>query len=236
MRYLTLLTLVASFTFSSPALGQDLSGASVLATGYVDDFAPPYSPSPPFSYLSGGELYMLNSSPQVSWFNTAVPQGPGANGALGYNIYENTNGVLELNVTQPDTQNNYDPQTECQFDFLGGPFVFSCFAGVSFGWATAGDFQVFDPFGLPNRRKWVTYDDGAGDLTFDLQDDSQADGYTWMSVSTNDLNRPDHVSVNVPLVASVAYTPACDADWSGNPPATIQEALDRIAAKIGPIP
>ncbi len=31
------------------------------------------------------------------------------------------------------------------------------------------------------------------------------------------------------------YTPADAADWTGTPPATIAEALDRIAAALGPI-
>lgn len=34
----------------------------------------------------------------------------------------------------------------------------------------------------------------------------------------------------------VEYTPAVPGDWSGSPPTTIKEALDRIAAAIGPIP
>ena len=35
---------------------------------------------------------------------------------------------------------------------------------------------------------------------------------------------------------SVGYSPASSTNWSNNPPTTIQEALDRIAAAIGPIP
>lgn len=35
--------------------------------------------------------------------------------------------------------------------------------------------------------------------------------------------------------AATAYTPAVAADWSGDPPTTVQEALDRIAAALGPI-
>lgn len=35
---------------------------------------------------------------------------------------------------------------------------------------------------------------------------------------------------------SVGYTPAVPANWSGSPPTTVQQALDRIAAMIGPIP
>lgn len=34
---------------------------------------------------------------------------------------------------------------------------------------------------------------------------------------------------------STTYTPTSAANWNNNPPATIQEALDRIAAQIGPI-
>jgi hypothetical protein len=36
--------------------------------------------------------------------------------------------------------------------------------------------------------------------------------------------------------AVVEYTPASSANWNNNPPTTIRAALDRIAAKIGPIP
>jgi len=32
-----------------------------------------------------------------------------------------------------------------------------------------------------------------------------------------------------------AYAPASPADWTGTPPATLAEALDRIAAALGPI-
>jgi hypothetical protein len=34
----------------------------------------------------------------------------------------------------------------------------------------------------------------------------------------------------------LAYTPGNPADWVAPPPTTVQEALDRIAAKITPIP
>jgi hypothetical protein len=36
--------------------------------------------------------------------------------------------------------------------------------------------------------------------------------------------------------AQVAYTPALSANWSGTNPTSVANALDRIAAKIGPIP
>ena len=35
---------------------------------------------------------------------------------------------------------------------------------------------------------------------------------------------------------SLGYTPASSANWNGTPPDNVQSALDRIAAKIGPIP
>lgn len=38
------------------------------------------------------------------------------------------------------------------------------------------------------------------------------------------------------LDASIAYTASTPADWSGSPPATIAEALDRLAALVGPVP
>jgi hypothetical protein len=33
----------------------------------------------------------------------------------------------------------------------------------------------------------------------------------------------------------VNYAPTSAADWNNNPPATVQQALDRIAAALGPI-
>lgn len=38
------------------------------------------------------------------------------------------------------------------------------------------------------------------------------------------------------LAAAAPYTPAVPADWSGSSPATVQAALDRLAAALGPIP
>lgn len=35
--------------------------------------------------------------------------------------------------------------------------------------------------------------------------------------------------------SQIAYTPASDADWNGDPPATVAAALDRIAAFVGPV-
>lgn len=42
-------------------------------------------------------------------------------------------------------------------------------------------------------------------------------------------------SVRRDLDAAGSYSPAVAADWSGTPPSTIAEALDRIAAALGPI-
>lgn len=36
--------------------------------------------------------------------------------------------------------------------------------------------------------------------------------------------------------ATIAYSAAVPADWSGTPPASIAEALDRLAALVGPVP
>lgn len=44
------------------------------------------------------------------------------------------------------------------------------------------------------------------------------------------------VSYQFVTAASTQYSPASNANWNNNPPTTIQQALDRIAAKIGPIP
>jgi hypothetical protein len=43
------------------------------------------------------------------------------------------------------------------------------------------------------------------------------------------------VSYQFVTAASVEYNPASSANWNNNPPTTIQAALDRIAAMIGPI-
>lgn len=37
-------------------------------------------------------------------------------------------------------------------------------------------------------------------------------------------------------VENAPYSAAVSADWSGSPPTTIKQALDRIAATLGPIP
>ncbi|MCR2804346.1 exosporium leader peptide [Paenibacillus soyae] len=42
--------------------------------------------------------------------------------------------------------------------------------------------------------------------------------------------------VRVDDAFGLAYTPANPADWAAPPPSTVQEALDRIAAQIGPVP
>ena len=41
--------------------------------------------------------------------------------------------------------------------------------------------------------------------------------------------------VDASAADAVTYTPASAADWNGTPPATVGEALDRIAAMLGPI-
>lgn len=42
-------------------------------------------------------------------------------------------------------------------------------------------------------------------------------------------------TLNTDVSGSSAYTPAVDADWNNDPPATFADALDRIAAALGPI-
>lgn len=44
------------------------------------------------------------------------------------------------------------------------------------------------------------------------------------------------VSYQFVTSASIAYVPASSANWNNNPPTTIQQALDRLAAAWGPIP
>lgn len=41
---------------------------------------------------------------------------------------------------------------------------------------------------------------------------------------------------NAATAGGTTYEAADDAAWSGDPPTTIQDALDRIAAAIGPVP
>lgn len=40
----------------------------------------------------------------------------------------------------------------------------------------------------------------------------------------------DSVNLTIPDGGTISYTPTTDSDWDGNPPTTIQEALDRLAA------
>lgn len=70
---------------------------------------------------------MLNSSPQVSWFNT----GAATPGDAGYNVFEAATGILEYNQINVDGSN---PQTFCQMDFQhmgAGVFDFSCIHSVA---------------------------------------------------------------------------------------------------------
>jgi hypothetical protein len=45
-----------------------------------------------------------------------------------------------------------------------------------------------------------------------------------------------HGQVGAVADEAATYAPASSTDWSGSPPSTIAEALDRIAAALGPIP
>lgn len=44
-----------------------------------------------------------------------------------------------------------------------------------------------------------------------------------------------HSQLNAMDGGDVSYHPSSVTDWSGNPPRTIAQALDRIAAALGPI-
>lgn len=53
--------------------------------------------------------------------------------------------------------------------------------------------------------------------------------------SHDDISRALH-SVRTGLSSELSsYTPANATDWTGTPPTTLAEALDRIAAALGPI-
>jgi hypothetical protein len=58
--------------------------------------------------------------------------------------------------------------------------------------------------------------------------DDSASRWEWLTVGTG-LSISD-------TTLSTEYTAAVSADWNSDPPATIAEALDRIAAVLGPIP
>jgi hypothetical protein len=45
----------------------------------------------------------------------------------------------------------------------------------------------------------------------------------------------DQVRARTDTLAGQPYAAAAPADWSGSPPRTVGEALDRIAAALGPI-
>lgn len=88
----------------------------------------------PGTYLNR-DLYMENSAPQISWFNTAVPSPTNACDG-GYNFYENTSGLLEINSVCPD---GTLPETFCQFAFFdAGAPQFSCIGTVGLGSETLG--------------------------------------------------------------------------------------------------
>jgi hypothetical protein len=46
----------------------------------------------------------------------------------------------------------------------------------------------------------------------------------------------DSVEGRLDAVETLPYSAAAPADWSGTSPATVKEALDRLAAALGPIP
>lgn len=45
-----------------------------------------------------------------------------------------------------------------------------------------------------------------------------------------------HAQLGALAASDIAYTPASLTAWSGTAPSTVGEALDRIAAALGPIP
>lgn len=115
----------------------------------------------------GRDLYMMNMSPQVSWFNTGAGHAITPNDA-GYNIYENISGQLEINAINPDGSN---PQTLCEFNFFqAGAPLFGC-AGSLESSNTSGD----------------TSDMGALTLSFKKAGAASNDKNWWLQV-TSDTN------------------------------------------------
>ena len=55
------------------------------------------------------------------------------------------------------------------------------------------------------------------------------------NVNANGLEITGSIAATTGITGSVSYVPAVAADWNNNPPKTVQEALDRIAAALGPI-
>jgi hypothetical protein len=85
---------------------------------------------------------------------------------------------------------------------------------------------------------------GQNQLTFgfvntsDLATGQLADACARLTADVNgvvtDLDA-DIVQVASDLEEAVAYTPANVSDWNGSAPTSLQDALDRIAAFVGPV-
>lgn len=52
---------------------------------------------------------------------------------------------------------------------------------------------------------------------------------------SRDADTNEDAAGNAALGSGTAYTPAVAADWNNDAPATVADALDRIAAMLGPI-
>jgi hypothetical protein len=87
-----------------------------------------------------------------------------------------------------------------------------------------------------------------GDLFFPSSFDQTISGEpSSQLVLQTDASLPDPTTISLPAFAGsiatqqidqapgIGYTPSVLASWSGIPPINVQNALDRIAAKIGPI-
>lgn len=95
----------------------------------------------------------------------------------------------------------------------------------------AGNTISLDAFVVPTVTAFNVGSDSPMPLNLSMEalqvnGDPGSAGYTLVSSGSG----------YAPVWALAPYTAAVSADWNGTPPATIAEALDRIAAHVGPIP
>jgi len=109
--------------------------------------------------------------------------------------------------------------------------------GQSGYWALDG---VNGEFSFPNNSR-ISYGlNNAGLTEDDLKIQAintgnvvvSANGADWIFGTDGSLTLPDSTVQTTAWTTTSNYTPATPSDWSGTPPTTIAEALDRLAARI----
>jgi hypothetical protein len=206
MRGLSLLVLL----FAIPASAQLPSVTDLDGGIYIPDLQnfgpvgllPSPIPSPPLAgtYL-GRDLYMFNTAPAISWFNTAFSLT-----APGYSIYENNGGVLEVNTINTNGSN---PQSECAFDFRnGGDFGCVGMIGASTLFVQGGLIDFNNPIGNTNEHYWWLQNTSSQTLALRLVDDTASVG---PSLITFVRNGTKPVSVGIEGGATLNVSGSVDA-------------------------